>query len=126
MNGLDVLFINVFPCGICGLHELSITGLKRLPINLYPRYFRESVDVTPESSLPRMNGLTPESAMNGLNSLNGLMALGLNQPSNTPSHDLSFENWTLSKNMSLCTMCAFNMNHGRIRRRWEGGWCLLK
>ena len=59
VNGLNVLFVNVHPWGVRGLHELSATSLKRLSINVCPRDVRESVDVMPESGIPVINGIGP-------------------------------------------------------------------
>ena len=72
INGLYVLFINVCPCDVHGLHEFSITGMKILYVNVCPLDVRDYVDVTSESGLPGTNGLGMELALNGLNGLNGL------------------------------------------------------
>ena len=69
---MDVLSINVCPHGVRGLHELSVTGLKILSVNVHLCDIRESVDVISESSLPGMNGLGLESSQNVLNVLNDL------------------------------------------------------
>ena len=43
INGLDVISINYFPLDLRGLHEFSVADLKRLSVNVCPRYVRESV-----------------------------------------------------------------------------------
>ena len=55
-----------------GLYKFSITGLKRLSINVHPRDVREPVELMSDNGIPGMNGLGPESDLNVLNSLNGL------------------------------------------------------
>ena len=72
INGLDLQYINVCPCVVCGLYELFVTGLKRLPVNGFPHDVRKSVDATPDSDLTGMNGIGTEYSLNGLNELNGL------------------------------------------------------
>ena len=67
---MDVPSINVFPCDIHVLHEFSFTDLKILSINVCPCDVRDSMFITSDSVIPGMNGLVPESALNGLNSLN--------------------------------------------------------
>ena len=36
-NGMDKLYINVCPCGICGLNELSYNVLNEISVNVRPR-----------------------------------------------------------------------------------------
>ena len=55
VNGLDVQSINFCPCGIYGIHELLVSVLKRLSINVRPRDVRSYVDITPESDIPGLN-----------------------------------------------------------------------
>ena len=73
LNCLDVLPINIFPYDVRSLHELSVTVLKRLPVNVCCSEVKESVDVTSESDRPGMNGLGLELTLNCLNGINGLM-----------------------------------------------------
>ena len=64
-NGLDVQSINVRTCDVRGLHELFVTGLKRLSINFRPRDVKEYGDITSENGLQVLNGINgtlPESA----------------------------------------------------------------
>ena len=73
VTGLYVIFIGVFTLDVLGLHKFSITGLKILPANVHPCDVRDSMDLTSKSGLPGLNGLTPESALNVLNGINGLV-----------------------------------------------------
>ena len=72
INGIYLQSINVLPREVCGLNEFFATGLKRLPVNVFPLDVKEYVDVTPESDLPGMNGIGTESFLNGINELHGL------------------------------------------------------
>ena len=44
-----------------------------LSVNVPTHDIRESVDITPESDLPGLNGLGIELALNGLKGINGLV-----------------------------------------------------
>ena len=72
INGVDVLSITVCTCDVHGMHKLSVTGLKRLPVNIHLCDVIESVDLMSESGLPVLNGLGPEFSLNVLNGLNEL------------------------------------------------------
>ena len=70
------------------------------------------MDVIPESDLPGLNYLDPESELNGLNDLN---VFG---PESAQEYTLSqseFRKLDSVNCLSLCTMCDFNMNFGCMR-----------
>ena len=82
---MDVLSINVHPRDIRGLHELSVTSLKRMSIKVHPCDVRDYLDIISEHGIPGMNGLGPELAPNGLDGLNGL------GPESSQEHTLLLE-----------------------------------
>ena len=68
---MDVKFINICLRDVRDLQELFIYGLEIPSVNVCHRDVRSSVYITPDSDLPVLNGLGPESSLNGLNGLNG-------------------------------------------------------
>ena len=72
VNCLDEKSINIFPCDICGMHKMSVAGLKKMFASVCPCDVIEYFDLTSESDLPVMNALGTELSLNGLNVLNSL------------------------------------------------------
>ena len=65
VNFMNVLSINVLPCGFNGLNELSVNGLNELFVNFSPRDVRDSGEIFSDSgihSLNCLNILGPQSA----------------------------------------------------------------
>ena len=69
---MDVKSINVRPLGVHGMHKFFVASLKRLSVNINHWDVIEPVDVTPERYRTGLNDLVNESALNGMNVLNGL------------------------------------------------------
>ena len=67
---MDVKFINICLRDVRDLQELFIYGLEIPSVNVCHRDVRSSVYITPDSDLPVLNGLGPESSPNCLNGLN--------------------------------------------------------
>ena len=54
---LNVLFINVCPLEVLGLHKLSSNGLNALSVHVFPRDLRYSRDITSDSGSHGLNGI---------------------------------------------------------------------